>query len=202
MREIVVTGGVATGKSRFCRTWVDLAAGAAVWHDADAAVHALYDDPAVVARVAARFGNAVVREGGVDRKALGELVFREVAARKDLEEMIHPLVRKSRENARAEAAAAGTRWFLSDIPLYFETGGTGAEAGVPVVVVACGRETQRRRLLERNGLDNSRAARILASQAPLERKMARADHVVWNEGSEAALVRQAALLQALLADED
>jgi len=202
MKEIVVTGGVATGKSRFCRAWVDLSGGAAVWHDADAAVHALYSEPEVVARVVGRFGGGVLRDGAVDRAALGEIVFRDPAARRDLEGMIHPLVRERRESARAAAKKAGADWFLSDIPLYFETGGTGGEAGRPVVVVACRAETQRRRLQERNALDNSRVERMLASQAPLQSKMARADHVVWNEGPEEVLIRQAALLQALFAGKD
>lgn len=194
MREMIVTGGVASGKSTFCRRWVECADVPAVWHDADAAVHEAYGASNLRERVRERFGESVLVHGEVDRKALGEIVFRDKVARRDLEAMIHPLVREHRDRARQQARREGASWFLCDIPLFFETGGRGGDPDRPVVLVACPPHTQRRRLAERNGLDKSRASRILAAQMPLERKLALCDHVIWNEAGEDVLDRQLRLL--------
>lgn len=187
---LALTGGIATGKSTFRQ----LLAGRhpfAVF-DADACVHELLsaDRPAIEA-VVQRFGPGVRGPGqGVSRPALRSIVFRDPAARRDLEEILHPLVRARWQEQRTRCLAEG-RDFLADIPLLFET---SAEAHFDAsILVAASAETQRVRLAARH-LDAATVEAMLASQLPLGEKIKRASTVVWNDGTPAALGRQADLL--------
>src|SRR6266516_4547931 len=86
-------------------------------------------------------------------------------------------------------------FFIADIPLLYETG--GESLCDLVVVVACSYKVQLARLAERISLKNTEAEQMIKSQMPLEEKIARADHVVWNDGSRAVLMEQAHFLAAL-----
>jgi dephospho-CoA kinase len=86
-------------------------------------------------------------------------------------------------------------FFFADIPLLYETGGeTLCER---VVVVACSRNIQLDRLAKRKSLKRSEAEQMINSQMPLEEKIKRADHVVWNNGDRVTLMEQAKELVAL-----
>jgi dephospho-CoA kinase len=86
-------------------------------------------------------------------------------------------------------------FFFADIPLLYETGGeTLCER---VVVVACSRNVKLDRLAKRKSLKRSEAEQMINSQMPLEEKIKRADHVVWNNGDRVTLMEQAKELVAL-----
>src|SRR5207245_2815950 len=89
----------------------------------------------------------------------------------------------------------GARFFNADIPLRYETG--GETLCDRVVVVACSYKVQLARLTQRMSLKQLEAEQMIKSQMPLEEKIARADHVVWNDGSRAVLMEQARFLVAL-----
>ncbi|MEX1044542.1 MAG: dephospho-CoA kinase [Chthoniobacterales bacterium] len=187
---LALTGGIATGKSTFRQLLA--ARHSFVVFDADACVHELLsaDRPAIDA-VVQRFGAGVLGlDGCVSRPALRSVVFHDPAARRDLEQILHPLVRARWQEQRGDCLASG-RDFLADIPLLFET---SAEAHFDAsVLVAASAGTQRARLAAR-GLDPATMEAMLASQLPLGEKIARATSVVWNDGTPAALGRQADLL--------
>lgn len=195
MPVLGVTGGVATGKSTFCRA---LLRRWPVEHfDADRAVHELLAGDAVVRdAIIAEFGpDAYLPDGTADRRRLRELVFQNDVNRRRLEAILHPAVRR-RWEAPAAAARLAKTWFVADIPLLYETGG---EAHCDrVVVVACSRATQLRRLRQERGLNETLAAGIISAQLDLETKTKRADHLIWSDSTAGSLDAQVELLTSWL----
>ena len=168
MFVIGLTGSIAMGKSTTARLFAE--EGVPV-HDADAAVHKLYEG-AAVAPIEAAFPG-VTRAGKVDRTALGQRVAGKPEALRRLEQIVHPLVRATETEFLNKAA--GAKVVVLDIPLLFETG--GEKRVDAVVVVSAPAEMQRARLLER-GIDMERLEGLLARQMPDAEKRRRADFVV------------------------
>ena len=195
MPVLGITGGIATGKTTLTRALLRRLP--AEHFDADRSAHELLEnDSAVRAAVSEAFGPDIYdAQGKPDRVRLRGLVFSEELHRRRLEEILHPAIR-ARWSALAEKIARTGGWLLVDIPLLYET---GAESRFDrVIVVACAPETQRRRLREKRGLDDGTAARIIAAQLDLTTKIKKADHVIWNDSTDACLDGQAALLAGWL----
>ena len=195
MPVLGITGGIATGKTTLTRALLRRLP--AELFDADRCAHELLEnDSAVRAAVSGTFGPEIYdAHGKPDRARLRELVFSEELHRKRLEEILHPAIR-ARWSTLAEQTAKTGGWLCVDIPLLYET---GAESRFDrVIVVACAPETQRRRLRENRGLDDETAARIIATQLDLWAKIKKADHVIWNDSTDACLDGQAALLAGWL----
>ena len=168
-----LTGGIAMGKSVAARLLRGL--GVPV-HDADAAVHrALARGGAAVASVGEHFPGSV-RDGAVDRAALGARVFGDPAALARLERILHPLARESARRFLAASSRRRARAVVLDIPLLFETGAAARLDGV--IVVSAPSWLQRARALRRPGMTPAKLAAILARQAPDALKRRRADAVV------------------------
>jgi dephospho-CoA kinase len=166
-----LTGSVGMGKSATAKMFAD--EGVPV-HDADAAVHALYEGEAVPLIEAAFPGTTA--SGKVDRGKLGERVLGHPEEIKRLERIVHPLVARVRDDFLAKAERGGAKIALLDIPLLYETGGeTRCDA---VVVVSAPAEVQRERVLARPGMTDAKLAAILTKQMPDSDKRARADFVV------------------------
>jgi dephospho-CoA kinase len=166
-----LTGSVAMGKSTTARFFAE---GGVPVHDADAVVHQLYEGAAVPIIEAAFPGTTA--DGKVDRVKLGSRVMNDLAALRQLEAIVHPLVQEAERRFLAEAEAAGAAVAVLDIPLLFETGG---EQRVDAVVVATAPpEVQRARVLERPGMTAQRLEAMLARQMPDSEKRRRADFVV------------------------
>ena len=190
-----ITGGLATGKSSFA-SLLARATGARLF-DADRAARELLDSDENVRRlVRLSFGNGVFERGGApDRAKLRELVFADDEKRRALEAILHPAV-LAQCAALAEHARAAGQWLAADIPLLFETG--SERLFDRIIVVACRPSTQMDRLLNFRKLDAAMAEKIMAAQMDLNKKMAGAHHVVWNDGPAAALDEQTVLLAASL----
>ncbi|HEX9320804.1 MAG TPA: dephospho-CoA kinase [Xanthobacteraceae bacterium] len=170
-----LTGSIGMGKSTAARFFAE--AGIPV-HDADGAVHRLYEGEAASAIEAAFPGTT--RSGKVDRTKLAARVLEDPAAIRRLEAIIHPLVRESEVKFLAEAAGRGEPVVVLDIPLLFET---SAEKRVDaVVVVSAGPQAQRDRVLGRPGMTESKLEAILAKQLPDVEKRRRAHFVVDSSG--------------------
>lgn len=191
MRIIGLTGSVGMGKSVTARLFSE--AGVPV-HDADAAVHRLYEGDAV-APVEAAFPGVTV-DGRIDRPRLAARVLNDPAALKALEAIVHPLVRREEEAFLAAARAAGAPVAVLDIPLLFETGG---DARVDhVVVVSAPADLQRARVLRRPGMTPEKFSAILAKQLPDAEKRRRADFIVDSSGGfDSARAQVRAILAAL-----
>jgi dephospho-CoA kinase len=173
VRVIGLTGGIGMGKSTAARVF---ARARIPVHDADAAVHALYARGGAAVPVIAALVPAAVREGAVDRGALGRAAFADPALLRRLEAAIHPLVRDAERRFLARARRAGARAAVLDIPLLFET---GAERRVDaVIVVSAPARVQRARVLGRPGMTEEKLAAILSRQMADAEKRRRADLVV------------------------
>jgi dephospho-CoA kinase len=186
-----LTGSVAMGKSTTAQFFAE--AGVPV-HDADAAVHRLYEGEAVPLVEAAFPGTTV--GGKIDRARLSARVVNDLAALQQLEAIVHPLVRKAEVQFLQDAEAGGAKVAVLDIPLLFETG--GADRVDAVVVVTAPAEEQRRRVLERPGMTLAKLAALLARQLPDAEKRRRADFIVdTSQGFDAARARVRAILDAV-----
>ena len=196
MLRIGLTGGIATGKSYVVKV---LRAKGVPVIDADIlARHAVERGSPGLAAVVERFGaDMLTAEGRLDRARLGALVFRDEAARRDLERIVHPIVRQG-VAAFFERLPEETRFAIADIPLLYETHREGDFD--KVIVVACAPGTQIERVIARDGLSREDAERRLAAQLPIEEKIRRADYVIRTDGTYAETdVQIAELVGALSA---
>lgn len=166
-----LTGSIGMGKSTTAKLFAE--EGVPV-HDADAAVHALYEGEATPLIEEAFPGTTA--DGKVDRRKLAEKVVGNDTAMRRLEAIVHPLVRKSEQRFLEGARAGGAPVAVLDIPLLFETGGEG-RVDVVAVVSAPAAE-QRRRVLERPGMSEEKFEALLAKQVPDAEKRMRADFVI------------------------
>jgi dephospho-CoA kinase len=166
-----LTGSIAMGKSTTAQMFRDF--GVPV-NDADEVVHQLYSGEAV-APVEAAFPGST-RDGKVDRAELSRQLMQAPERLRELEAIVHPLVRGKEQEFLADNRAASTPFVVLDIPLLFET---GADKRVDrVVVVTCSAELQRQRALKRPGMTEEKLAMILARQVPDSEKRKRADYII------------------------
>ncbi|HSL01369.1 MAG TPA: dephospho-CoA kinase [Rubrobacteraceae bacterium] len=180
---VAVTGPYASGKSTFVAMLGDLGAETV---SADGIVHDLLaGDAETISRVTERFGESVLGEGGIDRRALGRKVFGDSEALADLEEILHPLVRRETDR-RIKDSDAGV--FVAEIPLLFEGGSSGTFDYTVAVTVA---EERRRGWAAERGVEVEALQSIEARQFKGEEKARLADIVVENDGDLDRLREQA-----------
>ncbi|PYK63083.1 MAG: dephospho-CoA kinase [Verrucomicrobia bacterium] len=195
MPAIGITGGISTGKTSFCQALRAIVP-TAKFFDADEAAHQLGDlDQEVKQEIRAEFGTEVFSaDGHLNREKLRAIIFGSAAKKRALEQILHPRIRRQ-WRAEAEKHRNSPDFFFADIPLLYET---GAEALCDrVVVVACSSRSQLRWLMERASVERAAAEQMINSQMPLDEKIKRADHVVWNNGDPTMLGAQARLLVGL-----
>jgi dephospho-CoA kinase len=166
-----LTGSIGMGKSATAALFRAL--GVPV-HDSDAAVHALYRGAA--APLIAKAFPGTVADGVVDRAALGKEVLASPERLKELEGLVHPLVRAERDGFLAAAVAARAPVAVLDVPLLFETAGDRHCDAVLVVVADPG--TQRERVLARPGMTVEKFEAIRGKQMPDADKRGRAHFLV------------------------
>lgn len=186
-----LTGSMGMGKSTTAKFFAE--EGVPV-HDADAAVHRLYEGAAVALLEAAFPG---VTEGGkVDRMKLSARIAGNPTALKQLEAIVHPLVRATERDFLAAAEKRGAPVAVLDIPLLYETGGESRCDAV--VVVSAPADVQRARVFERPGMTDEKYAALLARQMPDAEKRRRADFVVdSSRGLDAARAQVRDILKAV-----
>ena len=173
-----LTGGIGCGKST-AAAW--FAAHGVEVLDADDVSHALTapGGPAIPAIVDAFGKNALARDGSMDRRKIGVIVFSDPAKRLVLENILHPMVADRFAGWRRDVVSSGRRG-LAVIPLLFECG--LQRDYHPVICIAADESIVLKRL-EKRGLSPSAAAARIAVQWPLRMKTARADHVITNNGT-------------------
>jgi dephospho-CoA kinase len=188
-----LTGSIGMGKSTVTKMFAEEGAPG---FDSDAAVHALYaPGGAAVAPVEAAFPG-VTRDGAIDRDALSKRVVGNEAAIKQLEQIVHPLVRQAQAEFLQTNRDAGVPVVILDIPLLFE--GAGAKFVDKIVVVSAPAALQRERVLARAGMTAEKFEAILARQLPDAEKRARADFIIDTGASfEATRAQVRAVLDAL-----
>ena len=194
MPAIGITGGISTGKSSFSDCLHQILPGARFFN-ADEAAHAVVELPEIKQELRTEFGSGVFSRGGdLNRGKLRAIIFSDATRKRALERILHPRIRRQ-WRTEAKRRRNSPEFFFADIPLLYETG--GETLCDRVVVVACSHKVQLARLTQRMSLKQLEAEQMIKSQMPLEEKIARADHVVWNDGSRAVLMEQARFLVAL-----
>jgi dephospho-CoA kinase len=184
MLRVGLTGGIASGKSTVAN---ELARRGAVIIDADELAREVVEPGTPgLAAVVRRFGEGVLRDERLDRAALARIVFADPQARRDLERIIHPEVR--RRAAEREGALPHTAVVVHVIPLLVET---GKESDFDLcVVVDVDRQTQLARLMARGPMSREEAESRIAAQATREQRLAAADIVIPNVGTLTDLTKQ------------
>lgn len=178
--RIGLTGGIGSGKSTVLQMLREHGAAAV---DADAISRAATaPGGAAIPLIAQRFGAGFIdASGALDRSRMRERAYAHPEARRELEQIIHPLVGEEIARQVEAALAAGARCIVFDIPLLVETGRWRAEVD-RVLVVDCEPETQVARVAARSGLAPDEVRAIIAAQAPRALRLAAADIVICNEG--------------------
>ncbi|MEX3010832.1 dephospho-CoA kinase [Hoeflea sp. TYP-13] len=171
-----LTGSIGMGKSTASEMFSDRDVPII---SADEIVHRLYSGEAAPLIEEAFPGT--VEDGVVDRTKLSAAVLNNEEAFKRLEAIVHPLVEKQREQFVEDQRQAGKPLVVLDIPLLFEGG--GEKAVDKVIVVSCGAEQQRERVLRRPGMTEEKFEAILSRQVPDAQKRARADFVIDTSGT-------------------
>lgn len=180
MLKVGLTGGIACGKSVVRRL---LEGFGAFTVDADTIAHDLMGgDSELSGRIANRFGEEVLaRDGSVDRKRLGELVFSDPERRGQLNEIVHPLVIEEERRLIEDAKSKGEAVAVVDAALMIEV---GTYSGYDAIIVAfCRRELQIERLMKRNGFSIEEATRRVDAQLPAEEKKRYADFLIDTSGT-------------------
>ncbi|MCC0038980.1 MAG: dephospho-CoA kinase [Brucellaceae bacterium] len=166
-----LTGSIGMGKSTTAKMFAD--AGVPV-SDADRMVHALYAG-AAVPHIEKAFPGTV-SDGVVDRDKLAATVLGDPARLRELEAIVHPLVRAETDAFVERHRQAGAPLIVLDIPLLFEIGGMGRVDRILVVTAPA--DVQRERVLSRPGMTEEKFDAILAKQVPDAEKRRRADFVI------------------------
>ncbi len=166
---VVLTGSIATGKSSTCnflkREGYEIV-------DADKIAKEVINKGAIEAL----FGPKYIKNGDIDREALGNLIFKDAKKREILNNYIHPLIREKVYKIVAKLERESKRYIV-DIPLYFEGGGYDASI---VALVYCPKDEQIKRLIQRNDLNIDEAIRRVEAQMNIEEKREKVDYIIDN----------------------
>ena len=191
MLVVGLTGGIGSGKSLAAQFFAEL--GALVIDADQLARDAIERGSDGFDQLIATFGDSILNNGLVDRRALGELVFRDPDAKRKLEGIIHPIVRQEFEEA--VASLEKNQVLIYEIPLLFET--KAMERFDYIVTVESDLQLRKERLLKK-GLRISEIESRIAAQASREERTSIADQVFENNGSEDELLRSVENLWELL----
>ena len=183
MKVVGLTGGIASGVSLVASMFREL--GAAVIEADRIARDVVAPGTPAYRKIIDVFGREVVLpDGSLDRRRLGALVFKDPSARRRLNTITHPEIRRRiAEQVERTAAEHPDAVILVDIPLLLDTAGPDAFDLDAVIVVQATPEQQISRLIARDGLTREEAESRLAAQRPIAEKATEADWVIDNSGS-------------------
>jgi dephospho-CoA kinase len=180
MLNVGLTGNIASGKSVVAARFAEK--GAFVIDADELARRAVDPGMPALTEIVSRWGQGVLLpDGTLDRAQLRGIVFRSNADREALNSIVHPEIRRLRNQRMAQARVRGVHIVVNDIPLLFES---GMQHEVDrIVLVDAPREVRLTRLIESRDLSRDEAIRMIESQMPSEAKRESADYVIDNTGS-------------------
>jgi len=174
MIKVALTGNIASGKSlaeKFLRQK------GYVVYDTDCIAHDILEKSANVRGLFS--GYDIFTDGNLDRKKIGDIVFNNCDKLRELEGIIHPLVRE-KISELFELHQSGKYIFIS-VPQLFEAGFD--KMFDKIILISAEESIRLKRVIERNNLTESEAISRISSQIEEERKIAKSDYVVYNNGS-------------------
>lgn len=177
---IGLTGSIASGKSTVSKMLQDM--GFSII-DADIVAREVVElGSDTLQEIQNQFGNEVLHtDGTLNREVLGSMIFHQPAKRKQLNDIMHPAIRKEMLKQRDELTQKGIETFFMDIPLLFES--RLQHLVEKILVVSVTEDVQLERLMSRNNLSKEEAEARIKSQLPLSEKEKGADAVIYNNGS-------------------
>ncbi|MDX1770823.1 MAG: dephospho-CoA kinase [Planococcaceae bacterium] len=177
---IGLTGSIASGKSTVSKMLQDM--GFSII-DADIVAREVVElGSDTLQEIQNQFGNKVLHtDGTLNREVLGSMIFHQPAKRKQLNDIMHPAIRKEMLKQRDELTKKGNETFFMDIPLLFES--RLQHLVEKILVVSVTEDVQLERLMSRNNLSKEEAEARIKSQLPLSEKEKGADAVIYNNGS-------------------
>lgn len=190
--SVGLTGGIGSGKSFVATLFSERGASIV---DTDEIAHRMTaPDGVAMPVIREQFGNEYVTpEGALDRARMRSLVFAEAAAKKRLENILHPLIRQQAEQDASEARGS---YVIFVVPLLIESAAWRQRVS-RVLVVDCPEQVQIERVMKRNGLGEDQVRAIMANQIARPDRLAAADDIIVNDGDKDALLPQIDRLHAL-----
>lgn len=190
MKTIILTGGIAAGKSTALALLQNICGESIAIFDSDACVSQLLNSGTLAEELCQNLGeNAILPNRQANRPFLRDIIFHNPLAKKTLENILHPRIEQEYLALSHTVDKKGlAKALIADIPLYFETGCRYRHD--LVVVISCSVTQQRCRLQRRNNFDDSLIDAILSAQLPLLNKENMSDVVLWNGGDLASLKQQ------------
>ena len=175
MHVIAITGGIACGKTTVAMEAVNLGA---TLINADTLSHFLTaPNQPILSEIASLFGDSVLTpEGELNKKVLGDIIFSNDNARKQLNSLLHPLIIQTIQEEISYCKQRGDNFVLLDIPLLFET----HMENLPdyIICVTADEETQKQRLMLRDNLTSTQAQERISSQLPLSEKIKKSHLII------------------------
>jgi dephospho-CoA kinase len=188
---IGLTGGIGSGKTTASEFFAGLGADVV---DTDAIAHELTQPQgSAIADIRRIFTEKyITEEGALNRKEMRSLVFSDESARRELEAILHPLIR---DEVTRRVATFSAPYGIIVVPLLLETGGY-SETIRRILVVDCNEQDQVARTIARTGLDERTARAIIATQLSRKKRLQQADDVIANDADLSHLRRQVAALHS------
>ena len=183
MKVVALTGGIGAGKSLVANYLFTL--GANVLDADQLARTAIERGSEGFDEVLAAFGDSILKDGDIDRRVLGEIVFSDTSKRKLLEGIIHPRVQQALTDARKSLSE--DQILIYEIPLLVETDAAGKFDSIITVEAPLEQRIER---LKSRGLFISEIENRIASQATPDERKAIANYVIENDGNEEELLRK------------
>lgn len=178
-RQVIgLTGGIGSGKSaaadRFAQHGIAVV-------DTDAISRELTGaNGAAMLAIKRQFGDAFLTPtGALNRDAMRQRVFSDPVAKKQLEAILHPLIRAE---SLKRIAAATSPYVILAVPLLFETGGYG-ELVSSTLVIDCTEPLQIARTMQRSGMTEEQVRAVMAAQLTRKARLKNADDVIHNNGT-------------------
>lgn len=175
MRKVAVTGGLSSGKTTVCQLFAELGAYVV---NSDEIVHQLFtnDDP-LRQKIVQLFGHEVIGDHQINRKEIAKIAFSRPELLRTLERLVHPIVFHEIDKRCRQAQAQAYPLFIAEVPLLYES--EKEEEFDDVVVVLAPEKLARKRFASRESNDFDIR---MNQQIDPEKKAARADFVIVNDG--------------------
>ena len=187
MIKVALSGGIASGKTTVSDALAEY--GVPIVDTDVIAREVVASGTPGLAKIAERFGDSVIDESGaLERHKLREIIFSDASARKDLESILHPLIRTETVRQLQEHQSAGAPYSVVVIPLLVET--DQQKNYDHVIIVDVDPAIQLQRVMARDNSSKKQAESIIASQATRSQRLAVADDVIQNNSSHETVISQ------------
>ncbi len=179
MKTLGITGGVGTGKSTVSKLFSEMFGIKVI--DADKLSREASESKEVLDKIAKTFGKEYVKDGKMDRAAMGKLIFGNEKMREKLNGIIHPVVQKNYYALRDKYKKEGEEFIIYDCPLLIEA---GLIADVDdIILVYLDKASAVKRVMQRNNLSKKDAENMINAQMDIEEKTEYADYIIYNDGT-------------------